>query len=135
MDPITNSLKDRHVTHMNLMDNAATSRAPSLELGLFARQQVSARTERRRLQQHRLSAWRPCLRLTLTLHHRQERLQWRVQQRTSAHEWQDVIFSDESRFCLQHQDSCICVWRHHGERTLAACIRHHHTSISSGVML
>ncbi|GFV38209.1 HTH_Tnp_Tc3_2 domain-containing protein [Trichonephila clavipes] len=81
---------------MALMERAATSRALSQELGSFARQQVSARTVRRRLLQHGLSARRPCLRLPLTLHHRQERLQLYDQQRTWAHEWGDVIFSDES---------------------------------------
>ncbi|GFT55848.1 hypothetical protein TNCV_567051 [Trichonephila clavipes] len=45
------------------------------------------------------------------------------------------LFSDESRFCLKHQDGCIRVWRHRGKRTLAACIRHRHNSPSPGVMV
>ncbi|GFU50322.1 HTH_Tnp_Tc3_2 domain-containing protein [Trichonephila clavipes] len=57
----TSSREDRHVTRIALMDRAAPSRAPSQELGSFARQQVSARTVRRRLQQHGFSARRPCL--------------------------------------------------------------------------
>ncbi|GFW76717.1 transposable element Tcb1 transposase [Trichonephila clavipes] len=51
-----------------------------------------------------------------------------------AHEWSNVIFSDESRFCLQHQDGHIRVWRHRGERAMAACIRHRLTGPSLGVM-
>ncbi|GFW91261.1 transposable element Tcb1 transposase [Trichonephila clavipes] len=51
------------------------------------------------------------------------------------HEGQDVIFSDESRFCLKHQDGRIRVWWHRGERTLATCIRHRHIDPSSGVMI
>ena len=51
------------------------------------------------------------------------------------HEWQNVIFSDESRFCLQHHDGRIRVWRHRGERTLEACIRHRHTGVSPDVMV
>ncbi|GFY17800.1 HTH_Tnp_Tc3_2 domain-containing protein [Trichonephila clavipes] len=62
LTPIISSRKDRHVTRMTLMDRAATSQAPSQELGLFAKQ-VSARTIRRPLQQHRLSARKPWLRL------------------------------------------------------------------------
>ncbi|GFV71726.1 hypothetical protein TNCV_3535141 [Trichonephila clavipes] len=42
-------------------------------------------------------------------------------------EWRNVIFSDESRFCLQHQGDRIRVWRHRCERTLGECIPHHHT--------
>ncbi|GFY36576.1 uncharacterized protein TNCV_27811 [Trichonephila clavipes] len=41
----------------------------------------------------------------------------------------------ESRFCLQPQDSRIRVWLHHGERTLAASIRHNHTGPSPGVIV
>ncbi|XP_054710298.1 uncharacterized protein LOC129219995 [Uloborus diversus] len=95
--PITSSREDRHIIRMALMDRATTSRAVSQETGSFGRQQVSARTVRRRLQQHGLSARRPWLRLPLTLRHRQERLQWCDQRRAWAHEWRDVIFSDESR--------------------------------------
>ncbi|GFW85039.1 transposable element Tc1 transposase [Trichonephila clavipes] len=38
-------------------------------------------------------------------------------------------------FFLHHQDGRIRVRWHHGERTLAACIRHHHTGPSPDVML
>ncbi|GFU47636.1 HTH_Tnp_Tc3_2 domain-containing protein [Trichonephila clavipes] len=64
--PITNSREDRHVTRKDLLDCAATSQALSQELGSFARQQVSARTVRRRLLQHGLSARRLPLRLPHT---------------------------------------------------------------------
>ncbi|GFV35088.1 HTH_Tnp_Tc3_2 domain-containing protein [Trichonephila clavipes] len=112
--PITSSREERHVTSMALMDRAASSRAPSQELGSFARQQVSARTVPRRLLQHGLSTRRPWLRLSLTLHHRQGRLQW---------------------FCLRHQDGRIRVRWHRGERTLAACIRHRYTGPLPGMMV
>ncbi|PRD27651.1 UNVERIFIED_CONTAM: hypothetical protein NCL1_34748 [Trichonephila clavipes] len=98
------------------MDRAATSRALSQELGSFARQQMSSRIVRRRLQQ-------------------QERLQWYNQRQTWTHEWQYVIFSDESRSCLQNQDGRIRVWWHRGEHTLVAFICLRHTSPSSGVMV
>ncbi|GFV89246.1 HTH_Tnp_Tc3_2 domain-containing protein [Trichonephila clavipes] len=81
LPPITSSRGERHVTHMTLIDYAATSRALREELGSFARQQVSAPTVRQPLQQHGLSARRPWLRLPLTLHHRQEHLQWCDQRR------------------------------------------------------
>ncbi|GFU66384.1 HTH_Tnp_Tc3_2 domain-containing protein [Trichonephila clavipes] len=84
---ITSHQEDRYVTCMALMGRAAMSRALSQELGSFARQQVSARTVRRHLQQHGHSARKPWLRLPLTLHPRQERLQWCDQQRNWAYEW------------------------------------------------
>ncbi|PRD31893.1 UNVERIFIED_CONTAM: hypothetical protein NCL1_22107 [Trichonephila clavipes] len=84
--------KDRHVTRMALMDRAALSRALSQELRSFARQQVSTRTVRRRMQQHGLSARRPWRWLHLTLHPRQELLEWYDQRRTCEHKWLEVIF-------------------------------------------
>ncbi|GFV43887.1 transposable element Tcb1 transposase [Trichonephila clavipes] len=98
--PITSRREDWHVTRMVAMDRAALSRALSQESGSVARQEVSTRTVRRRLQQHRLSTRRPCL-----------------------------------RFCLQHQDSYIHVWRHHRKQTSAAYFRSFHTGPSPGVMV
>ncbi|GFX77040.1 transposable element Tcb1 transposase [Trichonephila clavipes] len=117
---------------MAFMDREATSGALSQELGSFARQQVSARTVCRSMV-FQLGDY-GCG-LPLTLHHRQERLQWCDQRRTWTHERRDVILSDESRFCLPHQDCRILIRRHHGERALAACIRHRHTGPSPGVMI
>ncbi|GFT45490.1 hypothetical protein TNCV_3781301 [Trichonephila clavipes] len=45
------------------------------------------------------------------------------------------FFSDEPRFCLQHEDGRIRVWQYLVERTLVTCIRHCHTGQSPGVMI
>ncbi|GFU87912.1 uncharacterized protein TNCV_934961 [Trichonephila clavipes] len=42
-------------------------------------------------------------------------------------EWNEVVFIDESRICLQHHDVWIRVWRHRGERMLNRCVMHRHT--------
>ncbi|GFW73591.1 hypothetical protein TNCV_1540461 [Trichonephila clavipes] len=44
-----------------------------------------------------------------------------------AAEWNEVVFIDESRICLQHHDGRIRVWRHRGEKMLNSFVRHHHT--------
>ncbi|GFY28874.1 HTH_Tnp_Tc3_2 domain-containing protein [Trichonephila clavipes] len=75
-------LFDRHAIRMALRDHAFTSRALSQELWSFATQQMSARTFRRRLQRHALSAWRPWLQLPLTLHQKQKPIQCCNQGRT-----------------------------------------------------
>ncbi|GFU68205.1 transposable element Tcb1 transposase [Trichonephila clavipes] len=41
-----------------------------------------------------------------------------------AAEWNEVVFTDESRICLQHHDGRIQVWRHRGERIQTAAYRH-----------
>ncbi|GFW24192.1 transposable element Tcb1 transposase [Trichonephila clavipes] len=81
-------------------------------------QEVSARTIRCRLQQSGLSTRRPLLGLPLTQNHRRLRRQWCDERRMWVAEWNEVVFTDESRTCLQHPDGRIRVWRHRGERFL-----------------
>ncbi|GFU65903.1 transposable element Tcb1 transposase [Trichonephila clavipes] len=75
-----------------------------------------------------MSARRPLLHLPLTGTHRRLRRQW-------CDERNDIVFTDESRFCLQHHDGRIQVWRHHGERLLNCCVMHRYTGPATGVMV
>ncbi|GFS83530.1 transposable element Tcb1 transposase [Trichonephila clavipes] len=52
-----------------------------------------------------------------------------------AAEWNEVVFIDESRICLQHQDGQIRVWRHRGKRILNSCVMHRHTGSEPGIMV
>ncbi|GFU12097.1 transposable element Tcb1 transposase [Trichonephila clavipes] len=97
-------------------------------------QEVSARTIRSRLQQSGLSTRRPLLGLPLTQNHRRLRHQWSDERRMWAAEWNEVVFTDESRICLQHHDGRIRVWRHRGERMLNSCVIHRHTGPEPGIM-
>ncbi|GFX68781.1 transposable element Tcb1 transposase [Trichonephila clavipes] len=63
-----------------------------------------------------LSARRPLLGLPLMQSHRRLRRQWCDERRMCAAEWNEVVFTDESRICLQHRDGRIRVWRHRGEK-------------------
>ncbi|GFW40244.1 transposable element Tc3 transposase [Trichonephila clavipes] len=49
--------------------------------------------------------------------------------------WNEVVFTDESRLCLQHHDGRIRVWRHRGERMLNSCVMHHHTGPAPSIMV
>ncbi|GFY16703.1 transposable element Tcb1 transposase [Trichonephila clavipes] len=49
-------------------------------------------------------------------------------------EWNEIVFNDESRICLQHHDGPIRVWRHRGERILNICVMHPHTGLASDIM-
>ncbi|GFY01074.1 transposable element Tcb1 transposase [Trichonephila clavipes] len=51
-----------------------------------------------------------------------------------AAEWNEVVFADESRICLQHHDGRIRVRRHRRERMLNSCIMHHHTGSAQDIM-
>ncbi|GFV28788.1 hypothetical protein TNCV_3987371 [Trichonephila clavipes] len=52
-----------------------------------------------------------------------------------ATEWKEVVFTDESRICLQHHDGRIRVWRHRRERMLNSCVMHLHTGSAPGIMV
>ncbi|GFW48255.1 transposable element Tc3 transposase [Trichonephila clavipes] len=71
----------------------------------------------------------------LTQNHRRLRHQWCDERRMWAAEWNEVVFTDESRICLQHHDGRIRVWRHRGERMLNSCVTHRHTNTAPGIMV
>ncbi|GFY22057.1 transposable element Tcb1 transposase [Trichonephila clavipes] len=96
---------------------------------------MSARTIRRRLLHSGLSARRPLLGLPLTQIHRRLRRNWCDERRMWAEQWNEVVFTDESRVCLQHHDGRIRVWRHHGERMLNTCVMHRHTGPAPGIIV
>ncbi|GFT18674.1 transposable element Tcb1 transposase [Trichonephila clavipes] len=52
-----------------------------------------------------------------------------------AAEWNEVVFTDKSRICLQHLDGRIRVWRHHGEKMLNSCGMHHRTGPAPYIMV
>ncbi|GFU82303.1 transposable element Tcb1 transposase [Trichonephila clavipes] len=96
---------------------------------------VSARTIRRRLQESGLSARRPLVGLPVTQNHRRLRHQWCDERRMWAAEWNEVVFTDESRICLQHHGGRIRVWRRRGKRMLNSCVMHRHTNRAPGIMI
>ncbi|GFU14617.1 transposable element Tcb1 transposase [Trichonephila clavipes] len=55
------------------------------------------------------------------------------ERRMWAAEWNEVVFTDESRICLQHHDGRIRVWRHREERMLNIYIIHRHTGPALGI--
>ncbi|GFV29028.1 transposable element Tcb1 transposase [Trichonephila clavipes] len=55
--------------------------------------------------------------------------------KTTAAEWNEVVFTDESRICLQNHDGRIRVWRYRGKRMLNSCAMHRHTGPAPGIMV
>lgn len=78
---------------------------------------ISADTVRHRLVASNLRCYRPARGPVLTPRHRQERLQWALQrQNWRNQQWRNVIFSDESRYCISTADGRTRLWRRRGER-------------------
>ncbi|GFS94454.1 transposable element Tcb1 transposase [Trichonephila clavipes] len=81
---------------MAVTDRSVTSRTVAQHIESVTYHSVSARTIRRLLQQSGLSA-RPLLGLPLTQNHKRLRHQWCDERRMWAAEWNEVVFTDESR--------------------------------------
>ncbi|GFV63606.1 transposable element Tcb1 transposase [Trichonephila clavipes] len=131
----TTSRENGQIVHIAVTDLSVTSRTIAQHIESVTYHSVSARTIRRRLQQRGLSSRRPLLGLPLTQNHRRLRRNWCDERRMWAAEWNEVVFTDESRNCLEHHDGRIRVWRHRGERTLNSCVMHCHTGPAPGIML
>ncbi|GFX34775.1 transposable element Tcb1 transposase [Trichonephila clavipes] len=126
----TTPREDRRIVRM-----AVTPRTVAQHIESVTHHSVSARPIRRRLQQSGLSARRPLLDLPLKQKHRRLRRQWCDERRMWVAEWNEVVFTDETRICLQHHDGRNRVWKYHGERMLNSCIMHRRTGPAPGIMV
>ena len=81
---------------------------------------------RNRLHAVDLRARRSVVRPILTRVHKAARLGWRRQHlRWTRPQWNQVLFTDESRFSLEHNDDGrVRVWRRPGERYHPNCVQH-----------
>ncbi|GFV09515.1 transposable element Tcb2 transposase [Trichonephila clavipes] len=105
----TSRREDRHIV------------APSL------RAPVSSRTIRRHLAEGHLGSRRPLHVLPLTPTHRLLRLEW-CRERGNAAEWNQVVFSDESRFNHSSDDNRVRVGIPRGEGLNPAFALQRHTT-------
>ena len=78
---------------------------------------ISTQTVRNRLHELGLNARIPAIHLPLTRQHVQDRLDLaRIHVRWTIRDWTPVLFTDESRFCLDFTDRRQLVWRMPKER-------------------
>ncbi|GFV77675.1 transposable element Tcb1 transposase [Trichonephila clavipes] len=129
------SREDRQIVRMVVTDRSVASRTIPQHIETVMHHSVSAHTIRRRLQQSGLSAKRPFLGLPLTQNRRRLRRQWCDERRIWVAEWNKVVFTDESRICLQHDNGRIRVWRHRGEKMLNSCVILRHTGSAPGIVV
>lgn len=120
---ITNQRDNQFINLTALRDR----NVPSTEIGRRLQDvrgtTVSERTIRRRLNEGGLTSRRPVLCPKLLPAHRTQRLNFSQEHRNwGVEEWSQVLFTDESRFCLRSPDGRERVWRRPGERFAQCCI-------------
>ncbi|GFV37183.1 transposable element Tcb2 transposase [Trichonephila clavipes] len=102
---------DRHIVRNARVQRAASSSVIHAQVAPSLGAPVSSLTLRRRLSEGHLGSRRPLRVLPLTPTHRRLRLKWyRARGNLTAAEWNQFVFSDESRFNLSSDDNRVRVW-------------------------
>ncbi|GFU96627.1 transposable element Tcb2 transposase [Trichonephila clavipes] len=97
---------------------------------------VSSRTIRRCLAEGHLGSRSPLRVLPLTPTNLRLHLEWnRARGNWNAAEWNQVVFSDLSRFNLSSEDNRVRVWRSRCERLNPVFALQRHTAPTAGVMV
>jgi hypothetical protein len=115
--------QDRHIRFIHLRNRFVTAVHTARLTPGRTNVRNSDQTVRNRLHQCGRRARRPLKGSTLKQRHRACRLQWdRTRLRWNRNTWQNILFSDESRFCLKFSDGRARVYRRRGERFSDACV-------------
>ena len=108
----TNEVQDRFLVvqaRRHRFDNATTLRR---DFQNATGRRISTQTIRNRLHDAGLRSRRPAIRVPLTRYHVQMRLAWARDHVTwIQNDWAPVLFTDESRFCVDFTDRPARVWR------------------------
>ncbi|GFV71704.1 transposable element Tc1 transposase [Trichonephila clavipes] len=132
---VTSAREDRRLVRMAQTDHTAFSRQLAAQWSTATRVSLCALSIRRRLLQRGLRTRIPLYRIPLTQNHRRLRLHWANVHRSWRADWQQVVFSDKSRFNLCHHDGRIRVRLYAGERRIPECIIERHSGRTPGVMV
>jgi transposase len=120
---VTTDQQDRHIRLQHLRKRFKTAASTARETPGRHNPRISSATVRRRLRENGLRTRRPFRGPLLTPRHRQQCLAWvKTHLQWTRQRWQEVLFSDESRFCISNADGRIRVWRRQNERLAACCI-------------
>ena len=120
---VTSVRRDRFIRLTHLRNRFQSAAATSRQTRGLNNRRISVDTVRRRLRNAGLRARRPYCGPGLTRRHRAERLRWcRNNVNRRLRDWHDMLFSDESRFCVDHADGRFRVYRRTGERYADACV-------------
>jgi transposase len=116
---VTSVRDDRFLRLTALRSRHCTARLLQSEMLAARDVEISLQTVRNRLREDNIRAHVPARAPQLTRQHRVARLAFaREHVNWDIGDWQNVMFSDESRFCLYEKDRRMPVYRRPGERYL-----------------
>lgn len=120
---VTNPREDRNLVRLATQNRARTARnIADLHFDASERR-ISTQTVRNRLHEAHLRSRVRAVRPQLTRAHRRARLTFsRNHINWDMDQWGHVLFSDESRFRLSHNDARVRAWRRRGERYLDSTV-------------
>lgn len=108
----TTPAQDRFIVLSALRNRNSTASVLQRDLQQATGVRVSTQTVRNRLHSAGLRSRRPVVRVPLLRRHHEHRLDWTGQHlRWTNQDWSNVLFTDESRFCVDFQDGRVHVWR------------------------
>ena len=120
----TNPREDRLIELQALQTRTASSGIIRRHVRVAANINISQQTIRNRLHGFNLRSRRPAVQPRLTPAHRAARSAfYRRHMRWTRHQWSQVLFSDESRFTMNHNDGRLRVWRRPGQRFIDATVQ------------
>lgn len=131
----TTDREDRRLRILALRDRFTSTRAIADQWFAEHGRPIGMRTVYRRIRSFGMLSCRPHLVLPLTPEHRRNRLQWCRERLQWNQEWNTVVFSDESRFCLGMHDGRARVRRRRGERRNPQFSVERHVHRTVGVMV
>lgn len=131
----TTAREERHLRTLALRDRFSTTRAVGNHWLETLERRLSMASVYRRIRSYGLRSYRPFWCLPLTPRHRTRRLEWCNERVNWVQEWHNVVFSDESRFCLWAHDGRRRVRRLRGERRNLDLALQRHTALTPGVMV
>jgi hypothetical protein len=124
---VTTPVEDRRIRTIGLRRRVVSS--PNIQSQIHAARgrgalRLSRQTIRNRLNGSGLRSRQPSVKQRLLPGHTQARLRWaRIHAHWTRAQWRNVLFSDESRFSLHHNDRRMRLWRRRGERFQKCCVR------------
>ena len=132
----TTDSQDRYLATIAKRNRHLTSAQIAREFAAATGTRLSRHTVSDRLHKRGLYARKPMICVPLTRAAKCARLQWcRDHRHWSTTDWSRVLFTDESRFCLESDSRRVTIWREQNTRTKPENIRERHRYKGGGIMV